>query len=112
MAWHHALACKVELKACADLESFSRGGPTLTCFFEGGEVPNSTKWPPHSARETPFKWRFAGGRCLPNIDCWLDVIFQGTRTSIAKNPYIFVIFQEGRVRTPCPFSGSAHGRAK
>ena len=36
------------------------------------------------ASETPFK-------------CWLGsfVIFQGTRTSIAKKPYIFVIFQGG-----------------
>ena len=35
------------------------------------------------------------------------MIFQGIRTSIAKKPYIFVIFQEGGggVRTPCPLSG-------
>ena len=35
------------------------------------------------------------------------VVFQGIRTSIAKEPYIFVIFQGG-VRTPFPPSGSAH----
>ena len=34
------------------------------------------------------------------------VIFQGIRTSIAKEPYIFVIFQGGL--TPPPPSGSAH----
>ena len=33
----------------------------------------------------------------PNIECLLGsfVIFQGIRTSIAKEPYIFVIFQGG-----------------
>ena len=29
-------------------------------------------------------------------------IFKGIHTSIAKNPYIFVIFQGGGVRTPAP----------
>ena len=34
---------------------------------------------------------------MHKIKCWLDrfVIFQGIRTSIAKKPYIFVIFQRG-----------------
>ena len=34
----------------------------------------------------------------------LALIFQGFRTSIAKVPYIFVLFSVGggRVRTPCP----------
>ena len=32
------------------------------------------------------------------------MIFKGIQTSIAKKPYIFVIFQG--VRTPCPPSGS------
>ena len=33
----------------------------------------------------------------PNIECWLGsfVIFQGIRASIAKKPYIFVIFGGG-----------------
>ena len=37
--------------------------------------------------------------------------FQGTRTSIAKKPYIFVNFQGGGggVGTPCPHSESAYG---
>ena len=37
------------------------------------------------------------GPWWPNIECWLGsfVIFQGIRTSIAKKPYIFVIFQGG-----------------
>ena len=37
------------------------------------------------------------------------MIFKGIRTSIAKKPYILVIFQGGGVRTPCPPpSGPAH----
>ena len=37
------------------------------------------------------------GRRWPNTEFWLNsfVIFQGIRTSIAKKPYIFVIFQGG-----------------
>ena len=50
--------------ACADPESFVRGGPTLTLFFlffydEGREDQNTTitdhHWP---ASKTPFKWRW------------------------------------------------------
>ena len=44
------------------------------------------------------------GRWWPNIECWLGifVIFRGIRTSIAKKPNIFVIFQGGGgFRTPC-----------
>ena len=39
----------------------------------------------------------------PSIESWLGsfVVFKWIRTSIAKKPYIFVIFQGG-VRTPCP----------
>ena len=42
---------------------------------------------------------------VQNFKCWLGsfVNFQGIRTSIAKKPYCFVIFQMG----PAP-SGSAH----
>ena len=41
-----------------------------------------------------FRWRVDDGL---KIECWLGsfVIFQGIRTSIAKIPYIFVIFQGG-----------------
>ena len=44
----------------------------------------------------PFKWYFAG--MMPNIECRLGsfVIFQGIWTSIAKKPYIFVIFHGGQ----------------
>ena len=40
----------------------------------------------------------------PNIECWFGsfVIFQGIRTSVAKKPYIFVIFQGGGSEPPAP----------
>ena len=49
--------------ACADPESFVRGGPTLTTFFlvdEEREDPNAIISGPSSASsKTPFKWHFA-----------------------------------------------------
>ena len=41
------------------------------------------------------------------------MIFKGIRTSIAKKPYIFVIFQVGGGGGggPNPVSGSAHGKS-
>ena len=51
---------------------------------------------------------FAGIRMMAQHGMLLGsfVIFQGIRTSTAKEPYIFVIFQGGGggggVRTPCP----------
>ena len=49
------------------------------------------------ASETPLDGVSLAGRWWPNIKCWLGsfVIFQGVRTSIARKPYIFVIFQGG-----------------
>ena len=49
-----------------------------------------------------------------NIKWWLGsfVIFQEIRTSIAKKPYIFVIFQGGGGSGPRPSSEFAHGRLK
>ena len=54
------------------------------------------------ASETPFKWCFAGVPKMAQY-CMLawHVIYQWIRTSIAKKPYIFVIFQ-GKVRTLYP----------
>ena len=63
------------------------------------------------ASETPLNGVSQVGRLWATIECWLGsfVIFQRVRTSIAKKPYIFVIFHGGGgVRTPCPPSGSAH----
>ena len=54
------------------------------------------------ASETPFKW--PAGRWWPYIECWLGsfVIFQGSRTSIAKEPYSFVNLRERGVGTHFP----------
>ena len=48
------------------------------------------------------------GRWWPTIECWLGsfVVLQGIRTSIAKEPFIFVIFHGGP--DPISPSGSAH----
>ena len=82
---------------CADQECFVRGGPTLTTFF----LVDTTKIEYSLIAGVPSSW-------WPNIECWLGslVIFQGIQTSVAKKPYIFVIFQGswgggGGVRTPC-----------
>ena len=53
-----------------------------------------------------FRWRADGGPT-----CWFGsfVILQGILTSIAKKPYIFVIFHGGLdLLSPPPPSGSAH----
>ena len=59
------------------------------------------------ASETSCKWRFAGRPMVTQhrmLECWLGsfVVLQGIRTSIAKKPYIVVIFQEGGSRPPVP----------
>ena len=95
-------------------DSFIRGGPNLITFFflfffddEWRKDQNTTISGSSSARQRkPLKWRFSG---VPNIECWIGsfVIFKGTRTSIAKKPYIFVIYQGG-YGPPVSTSRSAH----
>ena len=46
------------------------------------------------------KWCFAGGSMMAQHWILYFVIFQGTRTSIAKKPYSFVIFHGG-IPSPC-----------
>ena len=82
--------------ACADPESFPRGGPTLS-LMRGERIQISQKVDNYlSASETLLEWRFAGRpmmafeRCLGSFE-----IFQGIWVSIAMIPYFFVIFQEG-----------------
>ena len=60
-----------------------------------------------SASERHLNSVSLAGQWWPNIECWLGsfVVFQGIRTSIAKKPYVFVIFRRG-VLTSCPPSGS------
>ena len=56
------------------------------------------------ASEMAFRWPADDG---PTLNAGLVVCcFQGFQTSIAKKPYIFVIFQGGP--DPCPPSGSTH----
>ena len=95
----------LSLKSCADPKRFGRGGPTLTTFLfllflldEKGEDSNTTKIGSSLARQ----------RNANEIGSF--VVFREIRTSIAKKPYIFVIF-EG-VRTPCPPSGSARVKSQ
>ena len=51
--------------SCADPERFVRGGTALTTFYllmRGGRIEIPLQAGHHrSARETPFKWRVAGG---------------------------------------------------
>ena len=103
-----SLFCKGDI-SCADPESFVRGGPTLTTSFfslmRGGriQIPLLTGHQ-RPASETPFKWRFAGGPMIAQhgMLAWYFVIFQGIPTSIAKEPYCFVIFQGGGGPVPLP----------
>ena len=76
-----------------------RGGPTMTVFFvcvfllvyEGREDPDTTISRPSSAhQQNAIKMEFCR---QPNIEFWLGT---GTRTSITKKPYIFVIFRGGQ----------------
>ena len=86
---------------CMDPESFDRGGPTLTVFFfftvdERNQILQKAglHW---LASEMPLNGFSLAGHRWPNIECWLGslVIFQGIQTSIARKPYIFVVFQGG-----------------
>ena len=77
-----------------------RGSNSNNVFFvfdEGKEDPNITTSRPSSA----FKWCFAGGPMMAQHKCWL-CDFQGIQTSIAKKPYIFVIFQVEGSGPPAP----------
>ena len=98
----------------------SEGGPTLTTFFfiviclvyEGREDPNANIR--GAIIGLPAQRHLNGVslacRWWPNIKFWLGsfVIFQEIRTSIAKKPYNFVIFQGGVRPLALPPSGSAH----
>ena len=68
------------------------------CFVfldERREDPSSTKSGPSS--DCQRNAILLVGRWWPNIECWPGsfVIFQRIQTSIAKKPYIFLIFQGG-----------------
>ena len=77
---------------------------TIFLVDEGREDPNTTISGPSSARQRSaismaFRWRADDG---PTLNAGL-VPFQEILTSIAKIPYIFVIFQRGdRSGSPAP----------
>ena len=48
--------------------------------------------------ETPFKWRFAGVAMMALYG--MPMIVLGILTNIAKEPYIFIIYQGGGVKEP------------
>ena len=104
--------------ACADPEGFVSGGPTLSKltwhFFGGwGGGGGGRGWwenvclpAKRHLNEMAFRWRADDGPTV-NAD-WCFVIFQGIHTSIAKKPYILVIFRWAGSGSPVPHSGSAH----
>ena len=86
---------------------FASGSPTLTTYFfihffmRGEWIQNALKEGYHRpASETSFtfRWRADDGPTLNA--CLVALIFQGIWTSIARKPYIFVIFQGGQDPLP------------
>ena len=97
MELHHARTQKV----------FLRGSPTLRRFFF--RLMSGSKYHLNLAIIGPPAKRHLNGvslagQCWPNIECWLGsfVLGQGIRTSIAKKPFIFAIFQGGGSGPPVP----------
>ena len=76
----------------------SEGDQTLTTFL----VDEGRK-----DKKIAFRLRAGGG---PTLNA--SLVFQGIPTSIAKKPYIFVIFQGGGSGPPALPSGSAHAYSK
>ena len=74
--------------------------------FDEGRKDHTTIFGPQAKRH--LNGVSLACRWWPYIECWLEifVVFKGIRTSIAKKPYIFVIFQGSP--DPLPPSGSAH----
>ena len=92
-----------------DSESFVTGGPTWMIFFlvdEGREDPSTTiSRPSLACQRNTINWHFSG----PTLNAGLvAVIFQELRSCIARNPYIFVIFQRGGSRPPVPLPLDPH----
>ena len=89
-------------------------------FWGGGEIRGVEGSRYHYKRAfigPPAKRHFNGvslaGRYRPDIECWLFsfVIFQGIRTSIAKEPYICMIVQASGPPAPSPLWIRACGTA-
>ena len=95
--------CQFVVISSTDPESFVRGGPNLITFFfffffflfvDGGieDLNTALNGPSLACYRNAIS---IAGRWWPNIKCWFGsfVIFHGIQTSIAKKPFIFVIFQ-------------------
>ena len=84
---------------------FFQWGPAMTtfvCFFNEERHYKRAIIGPPAKRHLNGVW--LAGRWWLNIECWLGsfVVLQGIKTSIAKQPYIFVIFQGSRPPVPPP----------
>ena len=94
-------------------QRFQLNSDNVFLLMRGERVPNTTKSGPsfacqQNAMSIAFRWQADGGQTL-NAGL-VAVLFQGIRTSIAKEPCSFAIYPGEGVRTPCPPpSGSAHG---
>ena len=104
---------KVDAKYCNTGTTYLFGvhGPIQTALSEGVQIWQVFfSWWGERGSKYHFKWAIISPpakchlngvslayRCWPNIKCWLRtfMIFWGIRTSIARKPYIFVIFQGG-----------------
>ena len=82
----------------------------LLFFMRGEWIQKALKEGYHRpASETPFTFRWQADDGPTLNACLVALIFREIWTSIAKKPYIFVIFfQGGKDPLPPPPSGSAH----
>ena len=75
---------------------------SVCLFLWGAQDPTNTISGPSSAHQLTLNGVLLASRWWPNIKCWLGnfVIFQRSRTSVAKKTFIFVSFQGVGVGTP------------
>ena len=94
------------LFTCADPESFAKGCPNHTTFFVVAVVffalmrkedQNTTIKASYHRPASESLFRASGGPTRPTLNA--SLVIQQIPTSIAKEPYIFVIYQG--VRTLC-----------
>ena len=89
------LICKAHLKAHADISILARS-KCWSKFSSTSKLCVCEQQGSGKKKKINQMWIIAC-RWWPNIECWLGsfVIFQGIWPSIAKKPYLFVIFQGG-----------------
>ena len=99
-----ATLCLLATQSMRRFRKFCQSSPTLTSFFFNfrREDTNTTNSKPYwPASEKPSKKLFSGVQLMAQHEIW---------TSIAKEPYIFVIFRGGGSGSipPPPPSESVH----